>query len=70
MAKAKWDPTFIIKHGPNDRETRVCFNPTLVASVTESTKPTQVSITLASGEVVEVVENFDSAIKKLFNLPV
>ena len=52
----------------HDGETRVYFNPVHVMSVTAGLRDDNTSITLTSGEVVEVKETFDSSVKKLFDV--
>jgi uncharacterized protein YlzI (FlbEa/FlbD family) len=49
-------------------ETRVYFNPVHIISITEGLRMDSVSITLTSGEVIEVKETFDKAVEKLFNV--
>ena len=65
-AVSHFTPEFIIQHGPVDKATRVYFNPAHVMSITEGLRPDATSVTLTSGEVIEVKETFDSSVKKLF----
>lgn len=52
----------------HDGKTRVYFNPAHVMSITACPRDDSTSITLTSGEVIEVKETFDSSVKKLFDV--